>query len=224
MRIISDFKDYYDCIQGVSLDKDVVYHRQYRIFGEDDGYEYWSSIFRVKFGVVGFCGKKYPFLKIERRFNDSFVFYSFDKADEFIQSFLTKKELDVYFGKPARYHMLPSTRKGILNKWNEFQEQINTYANNEEIHFKYKTPIFVIPHINNTNRFNWTNSVFEIDAQLSQYEFFKVVDNYTAFQEIYMYISGILGGNFKPIPEVKDEDMIEAKGFDKKYSFRKDKK
>ena len=43
-----------------------------------------------------------------------------------------------------------------------------------------------------------------------------------AFQEIEMYISGVLGINNKPTVEISDKNKIVGRGFDLKYSFRKD--
>ena len=47
------------------------------------------------------------------------------------------------------------------------------------------------------------------------------MDSYTAFQELQMYFGG-LAAPIKPIPHISDADMLIAKGFDKKFSFRKD--
>jgi hypothetical protein len=56
---------------------------------------------------------------------------------------------------------------------------------------------------------------------LKDVEFFRVFDPHTTYQEIFMYISGVLGGNMKEIPEMSDDDMRDSKGFDK-WSFRKE--
>jgi len=50
-------------------------------------------------------------------------------------------------------------------------------------------------------------------------DFFKVIDTYTAFQELQMFLGGMARPN-KPIPQVPDKDMVSIKGFDK-WSFRK---
>jgi hypothetical protein len=59
------------------------------------------------------------------------------------------------------------------------------------------------------------------NACLKDLEFFRIVDPYTAFQEIAMFLGG-LAVPLKPIPHVDDKTMVEAKGFDKKWSFRKE--
>jgi hypothetical protein len=56
---------------------------------------------------------------------------------------------------------------------------------------------------------------------LRPFEFQRIVDPYTAFQELSMYIGGILGNLNPKVPDVSNEDLIVAKGFDK-WSFRKE--
>jgi hypothetical protein len=45
-----------------------------------------------------------------------------------------------------------------------------------------------------------------------------------AFQEIQMFISGVLGIDENPTVEVSDKDKIISRGFDYKWSFRKEPK
>ena len=60
----------------------------------------------------------------------------------------------------------------------------------------------------------------KIDIKLSDIEFQKIVDPFTSFQELSMFISGVMGGKSPPIIQLKDEDLIGKHGFDK-WSFRK---
>jgi hypothetical protein len=52
-------------------------------------------------------------------------------------------------------------------------------------------------------------------------EFQKVLDPFTAYQELEMWISGVLGQNPQPL-EVSDEVKIQQHGFNE-WSFRKHK-
>lgn len=56
---------------------------------------------------------------------------------------------------------------------------------------------------------------------LSDYDFYKQVDPYTACQSIEQYYFGVLGGHSNPITEIEDEYKVQSKGFDKTYGFRK---
>lgn len=56
---------------------------------------------------------------------------------------------------------------------------------------------------------------------LKQMGFAKAVDPYTAFQELSMWIGGVLGGTSPEIVKIKDDNvLIENHGFDRVTSFR----
>lgn len=55
---------------------------------------------------------------------------------------------------------------------------------------------------------------------LKDFEFGKLVDPYTAVQEIEMYLGRLATNNTPPMPVGSDKVIAESKGFDK-YSFRK---
>ena len=66
-----------------------------------------------------------------------------------------------------------------------------------------------------------TRTLLTLEPQLYQYEFYRVMDSYTAYQELSMYIGGRASPE-KPIPAIDDVTLAQAKGFDK-FSFRKPK-
>jgi hypothetical protein len=56
---------------------------------------------------------------------------------------------------------------------------------------------------------------------LKQLGFAKALDPYTAFQELSMWIGGVLGGTSPEIVTIKDDKtLIEGHGFDNRFSFR----
>lgn len=58
-------------------------------------------------------------------------------------------------------------------------------------------------------------------ATLYQLGFAKAIDPYTAFQELSMWIGGVLGGTSPEIVTIKDDKaLIEGHGFDNRFSFR----
>ena len=63
---------------------------------------------------------------------------------------------------------------------------------------------------------------FEVNPYtLGHFGFAKAVSPYVAFQEISMWIGGVLGGTSPEIVEIKDDKtLIEGHGFDNKRSFR----
>lgn len=70
-----------------------------------------------------------------------------------------------------------------------------------------------------------TNIILEshkllLNPQLSKVEFFKVLDVYSCYQELEMWMTGVLAYPQNMIIEVKDESKIQKHGFDQKYGFR----
>lgn len=58
-------------------------------------------------------------------------------------------------------------------------------------------------------------------SDLKRFGFAKAVDPYTAFQELSMWIGGVLGGTSPEIVTIKDDKtLIEGHGFDNRFSFR----
>lgn len=59
-----------------------------------------------------------------------------------------------------------------------------------------------------------------INDTVEQYEFFKMFDAYSAFQELDMFISGTLAYPHNFMIEVGDKSKVKKHGFDEKYGFR----
>jgi hypothetical protein len=57
------------------------------------------------------------------------------------------------------------------------------------------------------------------NPKLKDWQFYRIVDTYTAYQEVFMYL-GSLAVPLKEIPEISDKIMRDAKGFDE-WSFKK---
>ena len=54
-------------------------------------------------------------------------------------------------------------------------------------------------------------------------EFFKVMDAYTIYQELEMWIGGVLPNAGRPMVTISDHDKVGKHGFDPKWSFRRHK-
>ena len=67
------------------------------------------------------------------------------------------------------------------------------------------------------------NIKFFINPNLKNYEFYKIFDTFQAFQEIQMFLGGVLGAGEKNIIEVEDKYKIAGHGFNK-WSFRRESK
>lgn len=237
MFIISKFKDYYDGVVGtVGIDKTIVYNRNEEIiepidsrfpkefFGED--YHMRHSIPFINIGrykikkinfdeyspfIVGFCGMIYvgwKYYKIVKDFNNSVslittIDYNFNHIKENITG--DKKRLSEFVSDMSDILMFDPI----------------------EIFRRYNTPIFVYDndygYRNTPSSYHYHfNPKFVINANLLDYEFYKKVNAFDAFQEIQMFMSGVLGNKEKEIIQIADKYKIQQHGFDK-FSFRKDK-
>ena len=182
---------------------------------------------------VGFCGKIYKVYKVicHGRYNTftyskeipphSLFFYSFSKLDEFIQSSLNDKKRQKYltdtftfgdYGDVTRYRL-----KSESEAVDALIPSITKYFQ------EYKVPVFSY-HFD-VDKFINGKYVhrLELNSCLNDDEFYKVFPPPIAHQEISMYLSGVLGNCNPPIPSVSNDDLVVAKGFDLKTSFRKDK-
>lgn len=232
MKIFSKFHDYYDGVLKYSQeDSDGVYKREEeRIFfsynsaeiKESNNIRWFSDT--VKF--IGFCGKIYPFIE--------FVYSeeSIPKCDRF---FVGYEDVDI-----EKYRAIGNTNKiwnyinndmlFILNKvprdsWYKHITYTNPF-NIETFFEKYQTPIFLF-EASNPNRYsNRTERENErwlltTNICLKDYGFQRIVDSFTAFQEISMFFNSILTTNNTPeMPVGSDKVLAASKGFDE-WSFRK---
>lgn len=243
MLIVSKFRDYYDKIgASFGVDKTIVFNRRsyltdkIKIMTPYGWYNFRTEtkpkeneVFSVELVVVGFCGKTY--IGIAHR-TTNIIKTEFGQTQSHNDKFYWGKEnIEKYLNRPLNKNEI-----NFLNDFNESKKNINIFITLNAPIFTYIYPI--------TNR-NYTNSYFaeffksiedtkdekgrEITRQalavnnnLSQLNFQSVVYPVQAFQEIQMFISGVLGVGEKPMIEISNNDKIVSQGFDLKTSFRKD--
>jgi hypothetical protein len=241
LRIISDFKDFYDCGQGAGdFDDDVVYLRKtekivakpnkvwlpnFPTFSLND----WRSAgdrLDVETFIVGFCGKVYPIVRVCHSEKDkqgnhtkphAFIF-KVEDLDAYIAAHFSKTAFEDYKN--------PSQSKWAKRKFNWYQSrgeyqkflERNPPGNPgyQRVFDEYNCPIFL-------RTYSWWASIGDslyINPLLKTYQFYRYINPYTAFQELAMYWGGKAQPN-KPIPEMDDATKIEQHGLDPKWSFRK---
>ena len=234
MRIVSEFKDYYDCIQGVAQDRSLVFVRKPKEvdygwkginsptypFPTFAGYYRWrDDDFVVDNYTVGFCGKIYPLVRVARGDEKAFKFcYSVEEIDGFVEANYKKKSIEGYYAKKwewGRTHWSHGCRRAEFEKW--FEKYKNEYTTRYEKFFlENYCPVFLGRY---SSKDRGEKKVV-YNGCLKDVEFYRIFDPYMAFQEISMYLGG-LAVPLKPIPEISDEVMAEIKGFDR-FSFRKE--
>lgn len=219
MRIISKWHDYYDTIQKHGMDAQCVYIRDTEFHHYDEvvkrnRYGHRDNLLRdhvinnEQFSVVviGFCGRLYMcWHQRKTLINPGKTIYSTEDLKNLLAE---EKKARKYW----RYYKNITNMQEAEQVWAGDIERMN--REKRDIFQEIRAPIFLL-------RTKDSGPVIEVNPKLSDYEFYRIVEPYSAFQNIHQYLSGVLGGVRETIPEVSNNDMIEAKGFDLKESFRK---
>lgn len=247
MRILSKFNDYYDSVQAFGIDKTIFYKRSTIIYDQKEKeYQEIANIPFIKnliednhitpngsptnfreglllnyYSFIFFCGKIYPcfvFSKLGKETGQHFYCYTLDEITKTIVENGTTKQVKRWFvnQKDSIWHHKRNYKKIDIYK-NVFNK-IKSINDNQiiDLHHKLEVPILVY------RVFGDYNKSFILNHKLSEYKFFKKVDTYTAYQEISMFISGVLGGQSPKMIEISDEDKKAKHGFGK-MSFKKEK-
>jgi hypothetical protein len=233
MKIFSNFKDYYDHVQAFGQDEDVSYIRAtktycdpyrnhsyfrnnnkwdsryvwYKVILDGDGRETLVHrdpeehiITHAGWGgnviTVHFCGK---------------VYYAIEHN---VHSTLKKE----YFYDPAKYEKwFNETNRSRYDRY-YLKSELELLASNgkvdqRELNKINRTPIILIKKT--------YEGLYNIhNPRLNVIEFQKVVDPYTAFMELDMFLSGVLGKTGGDMVTISDKDKIDKHGFDMQYGFR----
>jgi hypothetical protein len=244
MRIVSKFRDYYDSAQGYGADPKLAYIRETKELTLKE--PYWSqrmgpddrklnaamNWFRDKLppsytyydrGVVGFCGKAYPFYRAVRYTDEPMTvtakktLYSFDAIIHYLETTPTFRPAEVREQiaqlKSTKYHRY----SGNLNAahWKVYQEKFNPVLP-DDVFRQFNAPVVAF----------WENvggtPMLVINPILREYDFASQVDPYRAFQELSMYVGNNLVTQKDPNPPIPDDLKAQSKGFDE-WSFRRHK-
>lgn len=197
MRIISPFRDYYD--QHDYAESDDIYIRKSKEIIEDCSRS--RNGINLDFIIIGFCGEIYPLIRAHKsalingknEITEEFCFSS--KEYETIKLKESSSLFDNWYHPPS----------GFFSK---------DFSSHKEEFIKYGVPIFV----KKINRYNDVILKFELNARLVDYKFGKIKDAQTAYQDVDMFISGVLG-NKESMVEIDDKHRIKAHGYDED-SFR----
>jgi len=173
--------------------------------------------------VIGFCGKLYPLVQYRHEVREyhmsnptpvSEMFYIHDM--ERLKCLVAQDEMLSYCLSKEKYYKYGTRKKET--DWDRFYTSVKELHDKEylEPFIEYSTPIFyigLVPTRETKNHTLFTNPL------LKQYEFHRVKDPYTAWQEISMFLGGVIPRQVPETVEIKDKDRITGHGFDK-WSFR----
>lgn len=203
MRIVSKFTDFYDHAMAFGVESDLIYVRKTEnvIIPYKEQNHATIGPYNDTLNYIGFAGKIYPF-----------VYYCTSRGQR--KYFYLYKEWKNARGTGQVKNWIKRTfeeyRKSSIQR--DYDKWQNGISQKEPSVAKWfdKAPVFV-----------YYKDEVVLNPCLRPLEFFRIFDPYTAYQELFMYLSN-LARPLKPIPEIDDKTMAEAKGFNK-FSFRKDK-
>jgi hypothetical protein len=222
MRIISTFKDYYDCMARYDDDYDTILLRKKEeviqipfdlSFLEDNKRITYFNIYTgdldigLKPIVIFFAGKAYPFLKkIEKTTNTVVKSFIFDKEEAL--SLIKKNCKD---------------SKNIVNRFFDYFNKEREEFNNLCYNFGPIFGMFFNSHNEYYLRINDRCVLIEKNIKLEDYGFHKFLPPYIAYNELRNFVYNMSYPS-RPIPEMPNDIKIHQAGFDLKTSFRKKKK
>jgi len=219
MLISSRFHDYYDSAIGMGIDKTCVYDRKTSSTKERGTYHWFhGQRTKARQHLIGFCGKLYPVVEIEYKESCASEYYYNRKdleATDWAKN--QSKNKYKYFGD-----FDVDNDKGRKN----FFENTD-YSKFEKYFSDNKCPVFILEDVR--KRWGWSARKHSegdlnyhrlvLNPQLKPIKFMRIKDPYTAFQDIFMYISGVIGNTEKDTVGIDDKHMLKQKGFDK-WSFK----
>jgi hypothetical protein len=233
MRIIGG-KDYYDSAMAFGRDIDLVFVRnqtpslekklvplslpKFDIKFRREGDRYFKDNYRALEGpfmvTVFFAGKRYQGIR----------YIASGYIDNVDNTFWHREDFDNFMKKRKMVYKFydNSWRSGSSNLNEKAMDEyfVPVAATNEEMKWMVENRIaiaYYFDHYNHNHDQLWN---FNMDG-LKRLHFYTAIDPYTAFQELSMYVGGVLPRNPNPMVEITDEKVKVAKhGFDK-WSFRK---
>lgn len=237
MRLISKTHDYYDTVQSYGVDLTSTFVRKERIY-TDKSEEFIKvsnliepdSLFRSRivwyagehdfrvenYLVVFFCGQLFPVIRFVRSVNNRsgykyYNYYDAESIGEDLAKFGTEKQVDYW-----QYNKTPRKRYSIAERYlrkRTAEEFFSVNINQDtvlDLHHGLESPYFL---------YNQTERRLIINPSLKKLSFYKVKDPFTAYQDIDMFVGGVLGGQCPKMIEISDEVRKEKHGFDK-WSFK----
>ncbi len=220
MRIFGGH-DYYDCALSMGIDPTIVLVR-----GKSKSIEVkkaggsllsrrltlrpqWTdttSGVRIRNVAVAFCGKVYRGVLGMHGLNKAEGIWTAEKARAFVAQ-EKKRSIEV----ETRWR---DTKMTLEEYFTPFE------ASKELWDYMITNKVSILVEQDPENRYD--EQCFDVNPYtLKGLGFAKAVDPYTAFQELSMWIGGVLGGTSPEIVKIKDDKvLIENHGFDKVVSFR----
>lgn len=184
--------------------------------------------------IIGFCGKIFPGVELQvedgkdslghKKFKTIYA-YSYKNLIALLEKHKLKAELAEVQDKTAFWG---NNKKATMEFFN-LKKQNKKF---EKFFVENKIPIFIIVEnkkvkigMEATGVYNTKTPVLEgggliANINLKDHHFFENIDAYTAYQEISMYLGGVIPRDTPEMATISDENMLKKKGFITPQSFR----
>ena len=246
MRIISKYKDYYDSVQSMGIDKSVVYERvnketkflkppsfdavidklYLKCLGSiiyDKSQNTWEAknFYSTQIFLLGFCGKLYLGYNFQHFQNNKYcnskTLYSANSVLEFINQIKVKhKQEELFFD--IGYYVEQELKNNEIHE--TFNQSLLKQEYNDWFHH-FASPIFMIIVDGDRKEGLRNEECFvNINPKLKDLDFFRIKDAFNCYQSIEQYITGILTNTEIAGLNMTNKEKIESHGFDMKYGFR----
>lgn len=240
MKLLTNVHDYYD--SAIQYSTDVVFRRlmEVRTLYREEKDAIKKSLACSLNGCIGFCGTIYPVYV-----HDSHIYYPQIPSD--MRNLLCQlKEIQSYNAQYDPSWMLRELlqHSGLMEtpdikggrRFTKAQPQ-HTYEPwaDHELFLELKKPYFFVYANPDLHTFPWgtpeimcdtegrylPHRILVLNPTLKSLEFNKILDPFTAAQEIEMYLGRIATNDTPVMPVGSDKVIAASKGFDSPYSFRK---
>jgi hypothetical protein len=198
--IVSKFHEWYDGCMSLGYGG-VQYIRETSIIEFD-----WPGPQVPQCDVIGFAGKVYL---LDSSMSGTFRYDHEMNRD--CKKYHGKEEIVNYRESLINLGKLWYNNKRLLQFIGDIERNNTKWFN--VIYDKYKVPVFY---------YSRERKELILNPVLNHLQFYRVLDAYQAYQELSVFLSNVSLPE-KIIPTISNNDMIEAKGFDLKSSFRKSK-
>lgn len=224
MLIRSKFHDYYDTAATYGVDREVVYVRTPsvvripRVQELPYDYEFQSIVKRVgvlktnvSYFLMGFCGKIYPGAKVT-------IYKSEVTGIRLLETHFIYSKKDLHdLVKLLNHDMKEYSRYSWHSQANQATFFEADYSKFLTIFHVQRAPSFLIHETVEDRKRVWQ---LVANPTLSAVRFQSVKDPHTAFQDIYQFISGVLGTTENRMFTLSDKELAKKRGHDGRYSFR----
>lgn len=240
MKLISNIHDYYD--GAIQYSEDVLFDRM-NLVEIVNNYQSRNKFKKAKQLVcggnliLGFCGKLYPFV-----IDDYNVLYFKNQKDiEIVKKIYdARRENRIYLGNSELKIFLMAAGVLAFSGYVGYDDKMHV-VEDDSIFLEYGVSSFVyynseyeytderahplgtnqnIPILVDKNNNRLPRGILIKNPILRDFGFNRIVDPYTATQEIEMYLGKIAANNTPKMPVGSDKVIAESKGYDE-WSFRK---